>query len=256
MALKKRGYNVDRILNRQREDRLRLRAEAVRDREKAIEQETQNRQSQSQSIGQIQDQPPPAYDDGRRRSSVSVSGKSAAGASTDSSESRKLGLLERLRKGKSSRNLDQPEAGWDEGKRGILAELERLKAGGIERDANGRIHGMDGPSGGPSNGGGFTATRPAVHTARVSTERRDHFCEAVDLSDTCPAQRSRQYPIDRPTGTRRISSGDQHADQRLASGSDERPREPGYLLRFDRAGEFDPRCGGWAGLVGDLDPQG
>lgn len=35
MALKKRGFNVDRILNQQREERLRLQAESVRDREKA-----------------------------------------------------------------------------------------------------------------------------------------------------------------------------------------------------------------------------
>lgn len=34
MALKKRGFNVDRMLNQQREERLRLQAEAVRDREK------------------------------------------------------------------------------------------------------------------------------------------------------------------------------------------------------------------------------
>jgi hypothetical protein len=35
MALKKRGFNVDRILNQQREEKLRVQAEAVRDREKA-----------------------------------------------------------------------------------------------------------------------------------------------------------------------------------------------------------------------------
>ena len=34
MALKKRGFNVDRILNQQREERLRLQAEKIRDREK------------------------------------------------------------------------------------------------------------------------------------------------------------------------------------------------------------------------------
>lgn len=37
MALKKRGFNVDRILNQQREERLRLQAEAVRERGKAAE---------------------------------------------------------------------------------------------------------------------------------------------------------------------------------------------------------------------------
>ncbi|ORX36563.1 hypothetical protein BD324DRAFT_452712 [Kockovaella imperatae] len=35
MALKKRGFNVDRILNQQREEKLRLKAESARDREKA-----------------------------------------------------------------------------------------------------------------------------------------------------------------------------------------------------------------------------
>lgn len=34
MALKKRGFNVDRILNQKREEKMRLQAEAVRDREK------------------------------------------------------------------------------------------------------------------------------------------------------------------------------------------------------------------------------
>jgi hypothetical protein len=34
MALKKRGFNVERILNQQREEKLRVQAEAVRDREK------------------------------------------------------------------------------------------------------------------------------------------------------------------------------------------------------------------------------
>ncbi len=36
MALKKRGFNVDRMLNQQREEKLRLQAETMRDRERAI----------------------------------------------------------------------------------------------------------------------------------------------------------------------------------------------------------------------------
>lgn len=52
MALRKRGYNVDRILNQQREDRLRVRAETKRDREQtAVEADTNRKTaSDTQSI--------------------------------------------------------------------------------------------------------------------------------------------------------------------------------------------------------------
>ena len=47
MALKKRGFNVDRILNQQREEKLRIQAEAVRDRERVTAAETQLADDQS-----------------------------------------------------------------------------------------------------------------------------------------------------------------------------------------------------------------
>jgi hypothetical protein len=56
ISLKKRGFNVDRILNRQREERLRLDAEAVRDRPTFEQQDTPKQISvehHSERVGEV-----------------------------------------------------------------------------------------------------------------------------------------------------------------------------------------------------------
>ena len=65
MALKKRGYNVDRILNSHREEKLRIQAERVRDRERqeaADEEAKKMRQLQAEAHGEAPSTAPPAYE--------------------------------------------------------------------------------------------------------------------------------------------------------------------------------------------------
>jgi hypothetical protein len=89
VALRKRGFNVDRILNQQREERLRIKAEAAREREERHA---------------LEKAPVPtdvdASSDGTSQTAVDTTG---SGVSTSSSPNGKRGLFDRLRR--SSRDM-------------------------------------------------------------------------------------------------------------------------------------------------------
>lgn len=119
MALKKRGFHVDRILNQQREERMRLKAEAVRDRDRerseqpspaTILSNTQNNTSGTKAIlppsGSTQ------YPNGSDKASsetdslISIPDSSLTpGPGPSSADSkRRPSMLEKFRQARASRN--------------------------------------------------------------------------------------------------------------------------------------------------------
>ena len=78
-SLKKRGFNVDRILNKHHEERLRLKAEAARDREKAA--------ADAQAIMQKPTPPPPSAPDAPNGDAQSIRSVQSSSSSLSKSKS-------------------------------------------------------------------------------------------------------------------------------------------------------------------------
>jgi hypothetical protein len=140
MALKKRGFNVDRILNQQREERLRLQAEAVRDREKTVA-ESPKHPSSAAVIS--------SPDGQERKQSVKSEAGTLSNDSNESDGTKKIGFMEKLRKRKGSKG------GAEGATPTVMSELEKLRSG----MGTGMGAGMDGGLGKPREG---------VSTQRVS----------------------------------------------------------------------------------------
>jgi hypothetical protein len=88
MALKKRGFNVDRILNQQREERLRVQAEETARQRDAREKQAALPPPPPPSAG------PPVYDDSSEATSTTAFDNESIG----SGGSKKSSLLDRLRR--------------------------------------------------------------------------------------------------------------------------------------------------------------
>lgn len=100
MALKKRGFNVDRILNQQREERLRIQAEAVRERE------SQAKAGRSGDVDDLSEE-----SDGTAADTTTTLANTSA-SSQSSSLTKKKGLMEKFRRlsigsEKSNNNVDR-----------------------------------------------------------------------------------------------------------------------------------------------------
>jgi len=146
MALKKRGFNVDRILNQQREERLRVQAE-----ETARQREAREKQA---TLAPLPAAGPPVYDD----TSDATSTTAIDDESISSVGSKKNSLLDRLRrqskdmKGQGGHESPTPTmpgglAGFGKGKFGSgLSGLGGAFGGGTGQGASG--------SGGSGSGGG------------------------------------------------------------------------------------------------------
>lgn len=215
MALRKRGFNVDRILNQQNEERLRLKAEAAKDREAqvaaAAAAEKNARESslaqanaagvgqpngaQSQAVAQRQVAPNgKPYD-------PEVGGGAAGGAGS---------LLEQMRKWRGS----MPGALGG----GTTPPAIRSAAEQVAQSYRG---GPNGP-GLPQMGGGSST----VTTARPTDPER--IRESRAGSFLSPANIARQHC---PPRRRRVSPRDRYADQRHQATNQRRVGEPRPLLR-------------------------
>jgi hypothetical protein len=139
MALKKRGFNVDRILNQQREEKLRVQAEAVRDREKALAAESARL--------------PPAYTDPVPENQLvrsETSNSTAATASLSSTGVKTKSFLDKFRR--NSRDLKSPPT------QSLPSNTENREGGpSLEQMGIGESSmtgGMGGRSGGLAGGAG------------------------------------------------------------------------------------------------------
>jgi hypothetical protein len=147
MALKKRGFNVDRILNQQREERLRIQAESVRDKEKAAVESAAR--------------PPPPYTSFDRddKSVTSVDSKTPIDEESSFMGTKTRSLFDKLKRGnRDSKPLLPPPAG---GLDGAVGGRPQLQLPGLGESSKSGGMGMRGGSGlgGVGGGGGENTTK-------------------------------------------------------------------------------------------------
>nr|XP_019011143.1 uncharacterized protein I206_04455 [Kwoniella pini CBS 10737]OCF49924.1 hypothetical protein I206_04455 [Kwoniella pini CBS 10737] len=156
MALKKRGFNVDRILNLQKEEKLRVQAERKRQQIDAIQSSESNTTPSSTAMVQ------------RKTSidSTSLASSSTANEEKDGSSLKsKQGLLNRFRRKSTSKPPSMPGGLGGE----ILNQLKAAGAGGWD----GAMTNMAGrpPSFGPSGSGGPGTAMGGMAPPNWSTKR-------------------------------------------------------------------------------------
>lgn len=184
MALKKRGFNVDRILNQQREERLRLQAETARDREKAANEARAAEDAKASSSIPWPGSSPKGKGDREDAQSILSEGSqnTAVGSDTGTGgKSKSLSLIDRLkRRSSKSGSMDglPPMPG-------ALPGMSSQGGGGL-----GGFGGSRSGSGGGVSGGGNTSTK------RVSKllSPHSHHGSAWRLDNS--ANRSRCDPLD------------------------------------------------------------
>ena len=175
MALKKRGYNVDRILNQQREEKLRVQAEVARDREKQAAAAAEAKAAEDAKASSVLGWP----QQWRPESAVTASGGATSnrpegdGAvertpsinsnGTETSPKRGRNLMDRLRGRKPSLTGSSGLGGSSGGMPGMPGGFGSLGTG-LMADAMSRAGG-----GASGNGGGAAGpVAPGVSTKRVS----------------------------------------------------------------------------------------
>lgn len=154
MALKKRGFNVDRILNQQREERLRIQAETIRDSEKSKIQATHD-------------------DEATDRTSIDTAESGSAG--------KRKSFLHRLRH-PSSGQKDKRGAVQNEMEKNGISPYPFSPSGGGFPGMPGGMGGLNGLGGmdptipaisGSEGGGGLGGRAPGTSTKRVSSLSAD-----------------------------------------------------------------------------------
>ncbi|OCF40369.1 hypothetical protein I317_05804 [Kwoniella heveanensis CBS 569] len=136
MALKKRGFNVDRILNQQREERLRIQAEQKREKEKAANVTAPGPNTTDGMPGGLPGTIPGGMpgpspymdDDGSSQGSTSTTAVDQENRKANSST---LSLLDKLKRSRrDSKGLTNPSAGMGMGGEGLMNALKGGSWGG------------------------------------------------------------------------------------------------------------------------------
>lgn len=169
LALRKRGINVDRILNQQREERLRIQAEAVRDKEKAAaESKARLASGTSQAPGPLTGDDTASISstaiESHEASSSQGSERTAGGVLDALGEKKSKSLFDRLKRASGAKSTGQVGGGLAE----TLAEMS--KSAGIRGPGAG---GGIGVSGGVGGGSGVASTPRVSRALSGSRMERD-----------------------------------------------------------------------------------